>query len=339
LSESPDFSLSEAEEGIHSAIFRAFRGAALENGIFVVAHAGPELIYLDSTGATVHTWRDAEQEPARPGRVGALFSAGDEVGVWESARRTVWWYSERGEHLGNLRVPSYPGELVLAPGYLPGIGIVVSSEPRPREPRTGEPRRYRVYDREGEEVAVLEGPPEPPPSVISDGTTPGYGLSAACAARPYEAALGAELFAADAAAGILFAIDVQGGVREVFRAQERLPMTRLHLDSIRSWIDFSEGGDLSPALEAALARIGSVGDPQPAWTGIITDPTGRLWLRRQECYGDFQAFDIVRSTGEFEGSVEVPGDYTVISVYGDRVLVVRRDMVGVEHVEQYRIVR
>ena len=168
------------------------------------------------------------------------------------------------------------------------------------------------------------------------------GLPAACAARPYEVTLGFELYAADAKAGVVYAINSQGKKREIYRDTVRVANTGARLDSLRAALERrTPEGEFSPGLEQAFSRFAATTDRLPAWTGMLPDPTGRLWLRRESCYTEsgFQTFDVITTAGQIALTVDVPQTYTVRAAYGDRLLIVREDALGVEYLEQYRVVR
>jgi hypothetical protein len=93
-------------------------------------------------------------------------------------------------------------------------------------------------------------------------------------------------------------------------------------------------------IESDLQRLLPIGASLPAWTTMIADPSGRLWLRVEECSAtpdETQHYDVVSVEGELEGRVSVPSSLRLLAVRGDLALIVRRDELEVEHLELYEI--
>lgn len=116
-----------------------------------------------------------------------------------------------------------------------------------------------------------------------------------------------------------------------------------------------------PQLASIIPRLSAyprVPSKKPLFLGFVADDFGRLWVRdyprfvagRPDIYGKGGAFaetsrqngqpidwTVFRPNGRILARIAVPGDLEIVSVSGNRVTVIRRDSLDVEHVEIYGI--
>jgi hypothetical protein len=167
-------------------------------------------------------------------------------------------------------------------------------------------------------------------------------LPPGCAATPAEATIGGTIYAMDAANGVISAHPIGGESRTVFVAGDRKQVTQEVRDQVREHIaNTSFMATVPPDTIANVLQRGlPVGALLPTWTGMIADPTGRLWLRTEECGApatDLRTHQIITTEGEPLATIGIPTAWSIQAVRGELVLVVRRDELGVEHLEMYTI--
>jgi hypothetical protein len=154
--------------------------------------------------------------------------------------------------------------------------------------------------------------------------------------------IGSLVFAIDAAAGTVSSYSARGETQVIYQSPERPYVTEQIYSELLPVI---RSGYLSTAppdtVDAALRRALTIRTALPAWTGVIGDPSGRLWLRTYRCTMDptEDAYGIIDTQGNVLGRISIPIAWTVLAVRGERVLVVRRGDLGVEYVELYHIER
>jgi hypothetical protein len=211
-------------------------------------------------------------------------------------------------------------------------------------------RRYALRDSQWTVVREIPGPPEPASPELTwtaSGITNHHQLPAGCVPRPAEVVIGNELFAADAASGVVHAFGEDRFVREAYRASERQSFTAEIRTALEARLErrFAIPGREAPAhvrrdvLQDVRNRIADLGNQLPAWQRVLADPEGRLWLQRSVCPlgGGDDVFDVVTIEGQRLGSVTIPEGMTVLAVRGDDVLVRRIGELDIQHVEMYRL--
>src|SRR5690606_597494 len=119
----------------------------------------------------------------------------------------------------------------------------------------------------------------------------------------------------------------------------RLPITGAVREGLITWIRGVRIQPPADSLESFLRRMGDIGNPLPAWQGVVPDPSGRLWLELPRCHTPGPAsFQVIDLEGREVATIDIPEDMRVLAVRGDRVLVVRTDEFRLEYIELYRIV-
>jgi hypothetical protein len=163
-----------------------------------------------------------------------------------------------------------------------------------------------------------------------------------CVGTTHEVIVGSTIYAMDPLNGAVVARSLEGDNRVVFTAGERVQITEGLHDALRRDLPAQSIMSGAPAdtIESALQRLLPIGASLPTWTTMIADPSGRLWLRVEECSAtpdEGQHYDVVSVEGELEGRVSVPSSSRLLAVRGNLALIVRRDELEVEHLELYEI--
>jgi hypothetical protein len=178
-----------------------------------------------------------------------------------------------------------------------------------------------------------------PPTIMSTTSTD---LPPGCAATPAEVTIGGTIYAMDATNGVVTAHSIDAAARTVFVAGDRKQVTQELRDRVREQLTNSSFLATVPpdTIANVLQRGLPVGALLPPWTGMIGDPSGRLWLRTEECGGpvaELRTHEIITTAGEPLATIDIPTAWSIQAVRGERVLVVRRNDLGVEHLEMYTI--
>jgi hypothetical protein len=348
LADAPEFSVSESSAPAPVfQIFRASSGLITEDGQLVVANTGSgNLIYLDQTGSVLRVVGNEGEGPGEFLALRDLFLAADgqRIWAWDSRRWRASLFSGSGEYQTAISLAATRMEV---PRGFIADGRVISTELRASPMSVGDPRRYRLRDADGELVREILGPPEPPArSIVFDAAEVQAGrlgsmrisVSAGCIGGVEEVVVGSELFTVDTGAGVVRAFDEVGKAREVYRAHTRTPITEPVRAALRTWIMGVRIPPPGDTLENFFHRMGEVGDPLPAWQGVMPDPSGRLWLELPRCHTTGPAsFQIIDSQGRDIATIDVAANLRLLAVRDDRVLVGRSDEVGLEYIELYRI--
>lgn len=126
-------------------------------------------------------------------------------------------------------------------------------------------------------------------------------------------------------------------VDRTFRYTPR-PVPAEARDSIYGY--YAEGpfsGASTPAQAMAEARKHvELPDVQPPVTGVIADPGGATWIRR-EGLGPAVTWEVLASDGSPSFRVETSSSLEVIEVAGGVVWAVERDELGVPYIVKYRV--
>lgn len=86
----------------------------------------------------------------------------------------------------------------------------------------------------------------------------------------------------------------------------------------------------------AVAANAPVRETAPAFSGLDVDAAGRLWVKRTgtDRSSPFE-YAVFGTNGEFEGSVLLPAHDRILTMYGNRIVVLRTDELGVEQILVY----
>ena len=101
------------------------------------------------------------------------------------------------------------------------------------------------------------------------------------------------------------------------------------------------GGSSSSLLRETAEKTPASGT-RPAYSKIIVDPSGAVWL--QQYQGESEAAEpqrwlVLEADGTWLGTVEVPGGFRILDIEMDAVLGVWYDELDVQHPQVLRLVR
>ncbi len=118
-------------------------------------------------------------------------------------------------------------------------------------------------------------------------------------------------------------------------------------------VPMSEGAvaDGREALEELLGQWGYSSGPAvaanapvrataPAFSGLVADAEGRLWVKRtaSDTSSAFR-YAVFGTNGAFEGSITLPAHDRILTMRGNRVVLLRTDDLGVEQIAVYEMTR
>lgn len=94
------------------------------------------------------------------------------------------------------------------------------------------------------------------------------------------------------------------------------------------------------ASASVIAADAPVRETAPAFSGLAVDAEGRLWVKRTatEASSGFE-YAVFGTNGVFEGSIVLPAHDRILTMYGNRIVVLRTDDLGVEQVAVYEMTR
>lgn len=347
LSEEPVYSLTNTI-GDPAVVIHGVEDAHIfDDGSAVIStYESRRLIYLDEVGNAVATVGGPGSGPGEfMGTISFLVGSGRGIGVYDQSRR----FSHFGHDGAYSFHTTMPSRRVL--GYIPGEGAVAVRYFTP----AGQQRVYEIWSDDGTLSKSLPGAVEPLPTAISWNTRPTPELVAAgfpdrvmnittdlpsrCVARSGETVIDAFLFVMNAVDGTVSSLSVQGESQLVYRSPQRRYITEGLYSELRPHMSVNMPDPPNDTIEAAMRRTLPIGAALPAWTDLIGDPSGRLWLRTYGCTDTAKTdtYGVIDIRGTELGTVSIPRSLRVLAVRGDRVLVLRHDDLGVEHVELYLI--
>jgi hypothetical protein len=350
LSAEARFSLTVAPSDPAFPFVSPLEAVIQEDGSTLIRDGSTTLVYLNPDGSAARIAGSPGRGPGEFGSLRAILDApgGSGVWAWDSRSRRLSHFDRSGEYVTSL-VP--PGRTRAPPvAILPGPRFVTLTAPEQGTGTDPARRRYALRDSQWTVVREIPGPPEPASPELTwtaSGITNHHQLPAGCVPRPAEVVIGNELFAADAASGVVHAFGEDRFVREAYRASERQSFTAEIRTALEARLErrFAIPGREAPAhvrrdvLQDVRNRIADLGNQLPAWQRVLADPEGRLWLQRSVCPlgGGDDVFDVVTIEGQRLGSVTIPEGMTVLAVRGDDVLVRRIGELDIQHVEMYRL--
>lgn len=131
---------------------------------------------------------------------------------------------------------------------------------------------------------------------------------------------------------------LDGGLQRIFRG----PDEDLIVDE--AFLQEYLGADLAPPDSAQRARLRAADMPMPerypAYTELLVDPLGHVWLERfTPPWESGRRWGVFDPSGAFLGNLDVPSDFTITDVGRDRVTGVTVDDLGVGRVRVYRLER
>lgn len=344
LPAAPDFDLTSVAVGNDSLVLFGIRGAAIgSDGAIAIGVSGGStetVVHLGEDGRGLERVGRAGEGPGEFRSISRLFLTDDRVAVWDVLQDRLSFFERTGQ-LDSV-VPVDGDARVL--GLAPGGGFFVDRE---AEQPSGPVARSFTLETGGNDPArALESVREPAESdvrfdFVLDGRSVGMNTSlpSDCVPRLYAGTLGDRVVLADASDGRLWMAGAGGARRELLRTEDGPVVTAATHDRIRRWFESLESSVRSPRpdpagrmvtpgevvfptepLDSALAVVGEIGDPLAVWDGLLTDPSGRIWLRDVDCRPspEVRRWSIVDLEGGRVGSVDVPSTLRLLAVRGRR---------------------
>lgn len=127
----------------------------------------------------------------------------------------------------------------------------------------------------------------------------------------------------------------------------------------RPWADRPVTSDMieeyvrgsSPPLREDIARDRTFAEELPAFSGLVVDRTGNVWLREyhvshaattlqyQRTYEEPTSWSVFGPSGRWHGEVVMPARFSVLEIGEDYVLGMRRDEFDVEYVQLFDLIK
>lgn len=345
VSEIPLLEVGDAEGSPEYLLDRVTGAILRDDGTLVVANAGSaEIRYFDPHGTHL---RSVGRRGDGPGEFKQLMwldeYRGDSLIVYDAVRRLSILGPDGGYGRsltfsavggGGTATPIAP----FADGSILGrLTIMVG----PSEVVTGMRRGDAMYGRfsaaDGaliDSLATLPGEErhllvEPTMLMV---TTPVLG------AETYAAVHGDQLFLGYSGEQEVRAYGMDGTLRRLIRrSQGAVPVTSGELDRLVE--ARLEAVDDAAARQRMAEVLTSMPSPEfrPAYSALMTDAEGNLWMRETVLPGEPNGWTIFDPDARMLGTIELPGDFQPLRIGDDFVIGVVTDDLGVERVRLYRL--
>lgn len=362
LSAEPVFRIPGTEIDGDSIFFAVtMPGTFTREGDIVVAITQGEyqVVVLDSLGTGIDVFGRTGRGPREFQRLTHVSANGDTVAAWDWINGRVSLFAGR-EHVEQFSLPLrrsqmfvgllQDGTAVATPrSYMVGRVPTVPED----SVSAGDRRPYAFIDRSGDDVATRLGPPDDGSPVLelqptrADVPPGGSHLGSGCLPETFHATQGNEVVVASTRDGILHGLDRQGRLRTLFRTEYRGRVRQDFVDRVERAIEWQEerGPVTGASKDTAWQRVGEVGDPLPAaWSAMVTDVRGGVWLERAECPASGldpapTTWEVLDEEWQLRATVEVPGEARVLSVHGDKVLAAITPYGAIPRLALYRVER
>lgn len=135
-----------------------------------------------------------------------------------------------------------------------------------------------------------------------------------------------------------------GQIRQVARWQgpDRAILAR-HVDAYwaRLLESASAGGDEAVSRLLVLREKQPVADQFPAYSSLLSDRSGCLWVRDAERPGgtSLQLWTVLSAEGELLATVRLPAEARMLEIGDDYVIVVTTDHLDIQYVQMYSLTR
>lgn len=330
MSSSPVLVLSTPERPLVGVADAAF----LSDGSVVATNAGVELVLFSPDGRVDRQLGRSGQGPGEFDQLLSVAVVGDTI-ITSEVPNTISYFDEAEGYLAELRLPTIP-----RPGST--IGVTRS--------------HIFVHDRVDPNSALrAQGPPEilyatahllriAPQTLVFDTLvtiqstgwarlgrgeylSPLYLPRSSWAVNEDGVVLGwtgePQLWEFDAEGHLVARIDLDRP-RRAFMAESRADWCPSGCQS---------GGNGRPTIEWPLP------DHLPYFMGLLLSSNGDLWIREvpRGLDDQDQVWTILDRSRQTVGHVIVPQAFRLLDIHGERILVVRRDVLDVEHLEIYTI--
>lgn len=306
----------------------------LDNGLVAVDNRR-QIILLDSTGAARALLGGSGVGPGEFASIDALVARPGAIGGYSYGQSRVTMFEEPSMRPVSITLAERSGAFVVR--WLPGAGPVVSSLERPDRPIL-----FTVLDAAGSVVSRFSGPP-PPASMRASGVLPG-GFTVPletidrCDGSTLWTSVGSTVYYTDQRSGSIVAVHPNGSTSVVYRT----PFRGLVTDAVRSYVraQYAVFKADERRVDEIVENIGSLGEPLPfAWSRMLADQTGRLWLRLQTCTlpeaGVDNLWEVIDTAGVFMGAVR--SNRLLMAVRGDRAIMLEQEPAGEYYVALYRV--
>jgi len=157
----------------------------------------------------------------------------------------------------------------------------------------------------------------------------------------YLAAHGASVLVGDGVDFEYRVLSAAGGIERIVRGAKDLSLSQDRLDSERAAF---LGGDPSPLVRRLLDRQ-PVPDQLPAYSNLLIDATGSVWLEEYRGRMPYEEslnprrWDVFGPDGAWLGQVSFPGRFSVFEIGEEYVLGVSKDELDVESVQLVAVQR
>ncbi len=340
-------------QGVHSgALFAVADATILDDDRIAVADAQASVRIFERDGTPVRAIGRRGDGPGEFGRIEAVFvGRGDTIWVAEAKRRSVVGFSLDGEILTEVRLPAaLGGVLASVIGFTPSadplvrkVRLAASSGSRtgrvgPMEPNVNE--WYR-YDRANGSIVKLA---EEPDAELYRHRWGAGGVRG-------EVIFGARSFAWPWQDGVSVAgqsdrVEVVQVYGDGEVARELLgpnSVREIKASDRERYIEWRLATGPSEMDEAAWRRAFEDSPERanfPGMAGGLTDATGVTWVREyRPPYEQSVEWSVFSHDGEWMGSLELPGDVSVLEIGDDYILGVAEDDLQVETVVVLELIR
>ena len=337
--DAPLFSISEGTSPVPWALNLAEAGTILQNGASVVVNYNESLaLVLDTAGDLLYRTGRRGQGPGEfNGGVGKVFSVGAGFGAWDLSSRRFSFFDSNGQFTHAFSLSDWRFAQPIA--WMHGHGLFVTEygfEP-------GQQREFVLVDTMGAFRFRIYGPSAPPHFFIRYRDERGRFSSIMtgfdCTPSLFPAAIADAFYVAHSGTGTIYRYGLDGTSGTIYQETNRQTVTNDVLRLVQARYSMAP----SDSFLSYLRAIGSPGDPLPTWSEVLTDDLLGLFLLLETRCGsslqDASTWAVISNAGEFLGRVLVPPASKVLAARGGRVLLVRRDDLGVEFAELYALPR
>jgi hypothetical protein len=356
LPPAPGISIGVAD-GDERYMFTTIIGARLlRNGGVVVADRLPALTIYDSTGAFVHRFG---RSGSGPGEFQFLFNPpfvyrGDSIAVWDLGQRRVSVFDAAGTFV--RAVPIHVPRQFWPPGTIPDQSCcsvrhaladgsfileypgLIPTEPGPDRYSTVTLARVRPDGSTADTIGAFTSR-----LYHSDPTAPRGTRGFRVTPRFAHDVGGDTVFAGNGAGAWVLRI-VPGSAPDTITLEQRepVPLTEATRDAYAAAYR-AEYARRPEIFEGPIDEFieGKYPPHLPAYTGILYDGAGGLWLRQWQLpfVDDSVRFDVYSTRGRAVARFALPVASRIADVRGNRIALVETDSLGVEHVRVYDLVK
>lgn len=330
-------------------LFRVRSIVRFDDGRLAVANSGSnEILWFDSTGAYLRTSGGAGEGPGEFRGLAALtVIPPDSLLAWDSSLRRFQVFAGDGSYARAFEL-SIPGE---GPSFPDVLNVTADGEILVRDFRADpEPDRPGVvettfeifsYDRAG---GFVDSVASAPAWLAFNGLANGIrfsGMTIPFALNSALAATGGELIVANLQAGEIRGFDLDGRLRRIVRlaAAARAGVTSEDVDR---YVEAAVGRAPPPAVQQLRAAYASMPIPEtkPLLQTVEASDDGQLWVVGwPRSPGAATPVTVLDDGWRIAGVLELPAEFVVHVISGERVAGVWTDAMGVEEGRVYRVTR